>query len=103
MTRFYTDSLTLHYSNVESARQWWIDAFDCKQEKIPEDWDNPLPSDVALRFANDREPTILLSATAEVEQAGLDLLRPVVFVVFCDKVKKAHEQFSTRGILTGPI
>src|ERR1043166_5797781 len=46
---FYTDSVTLAYSDVESAKRWWIEAFGCKVEKVPSDWDCPLPSDVALQ------------------------------------------------------
>ena len=95
MTLFYTDSLTLSYANVEAAKQWWMTAFDCKVVKVPPDWDNPLPSDVALVFSGSKEPTILLSSRAEVEQAGFDRPSPVSSVIFCDKLKKAHEQLSS--------
>jgi hypothetical protein len=70
---------------------------------VPPDWDNALPSDVALKFQGDREPTILLSARAEVERAGFDRPSPVASVIFCDKLKKAYEELSRRGILVGPI
>jgi hypothetical protein len=103
MASFRTDSVVLTYSNIEGAKQWWIDAFDCKVAKVPSDWDNPLPSDVALKLPGDREPTILLNARAEVERAGFDRSSPVVSVIFCDKLKKAYEQLSSRGILAGPI
>ncbi len=69
MPLFYTDSVTLAYSNVEGAKRWWIDAFDCKVARVPPDWDCPLPSDVALQLPGHSAPTILLSAKAEVEQA----------------------------------
>ena len=49
MASFRTDSVTLSYSDVEAAKRWWVNAFDCKQVKVPPEWDNPLPSDVALR------------------------------------------------------
>ena len=49
MVLFRTDSVTLSYSDVEAAKRWWVNAFDCKQVKVPPEWDNPLPSDVALR------------------------------------------------------
>lgn len=63
----------------------------------------PLPSDVALKFPGDREPTILLCAQAEVEQAGFERPAAVVSAVFSDKLKKAHEQLCSRGVLAGPI
>jgi hypothetical protein len=101
--RFYTDSLALTYSNVDAAKQRWIEAFDCKVAKVPEDWDDTLPSDVALRFPRDDESTILLSAQTEVDQAKFDRPSPVVSTIFCDKLKKGHDVLSTRGILVGPI
>lgn len=103
MALFRTDSLVLCYSNVEGAKRWWIDAFDCKQVKVPPDWDNPLPSDIALRLPGDAEPTILLNDRGEAQQAGVDRSSPVVPVIFSDKLKKAHEQLSGRGVLAGPI
>jgi len=87
----------------EAAKQWWIDTFDCKVAVVPADWDNPLPSDVALRFPQDNEPTILLSAQAEVVQAKFDRSSPVVSKIFCDKLKKDQEQLSNGGIIVGPI
>jgi hypothetical protein len=70
-----TDSLSSSYANVELAKQWWIQAFGCQVAEEPPDWDDPQPSDVALKLPGSKEPTILLSAEAEVEQAGFD--RPV--------------------------
>ena len=101
--RLYTDSIALSYTDVQGAKQWWISTFDCKLAKVPGDWDNALPSDVALKLPHDDAPTILLSARTEVEQAGFDRLPPLVSVIFCDKLNKAHEQLSTRGVLVGPI
>jgi len=101
MSLFYTESIALTYSNVAAAKQWWIDTFDCQAAKVPPDWDDPLPSDVALILPGEREPTILLSA--EVEQASFDRPNPVVSVIFSNKLKKAHEQLASRGVLTGPI
>jgi hypothetical protein len=103
MASFRTDSVVLTYSNIEGAKQWWIDAFACKVAKVPSAWDNPLPSDVALKLPGDSEPTVLLNARSEVERAGFDRSSPVVSVIFCDKLKKAYEQLSSRGILAGPI
>jgi hypothetical protein len=100
---FYTDSLVLTYTSVEAAKQWWIDTFGCKVEKVPAEWDNPLASDVALKFPQDKEPTILLCARSEMEQAKLDPPSAVVSTIFCDNLKKAHERLSTHGILVGPM
>jgi hypothetical protein len=101
--RFYTDSLAFAYSNIEAATQWWIETFGCKVAKVPADWDNTLPSDVALKFPQDDEPTILLSAQTEVDEAKFDRPSPVVSTIFCDKLKKGHELLSSRAILVGPI
>jgi len=103
MALFWTDSITLSYSNLEAAKRWWINAFDCKVAKVPPDWDNPLPSDVALTLPGCDQPTILLTDRAEVERAGLDMTSPVASDIFCGKLKKAHEWLSSRGIGPGPI
>ena len=103
MTRFYTDSIALTYSNVEAAKQWWVSAFECTVAKIPLDWDNPLPSDVALKLPGGKEPTILLSDRSEVKNSGFNRTRPLASVLFCDKLQKAHDQLSSRGIQTGSI
>lgn len=94
--------IALTYSDIPAAKRWWINTFDCKVAKVPADWDNPLPSDVALKLPDDNVPTILLSARAEVEPARFDRPTPVVSLIFCDRLSKAHEQFSNRGILVGP-
>src|SRR5207237_5322696 len=38
MPLFYTDSVTFAYSDVKSAKRWWIEAFGCKVAKPPSDW-----------------------------------------------------------------
>jgi hypothetical protein len=103
MALFRTDSVTLCYSNVDEAKQWWMNAFDCKQTRVPPDWDNPLAFDVALKLPGDDAPTILLSDRAEVKQAGFERSSSGVPVIFSDKLKKAHQQLSSRGVLAGPI
>lgn len=103
MALFSADSLVFLYSNVETAKQWWIKAFDGKAMKVPSEWDNPLPSDVAIRLPGYSEPTILLSDRAEAQQAGLDQSATVAPIIFCDKINKAQEWFSGRGIIAGPI
>lgn len=101
--RFYTDSLSFTYSNIEAAKRWWIETFGCKVAKVPADWDNTLPSDVALKFPEDDEPTILLSVQKEVDEVKFDRPSPVVSTIFCDKLKKGQEVLSSRGILVVPI
>jgi glyoxalase/bleomycin resistance protein/dioxygenase superfamily protein len=103
MPLFYTDSVTLAYSDVEGAKRWWIDAFGCKVVKQPSDWDCPLPSDVALRLPGHDAPTILLNAKAEVEQAGYDRPSPLASVIFCEKLNKGHEQLASLGVPVGPL
>ncbi|HET9742890.1 MAG TPA: VOC family protein [Terriglobales bacterium] len=102
MALFGTDSLVLRYSNLEQAKRWWMDAFDCKAVRVPSEWDDPLPSDVALKLPGYDEPTILLSDRTGAEQAHLD--RSVaVPVIFSSRLRKAHEHLSRRGITVGQI
>ncbi len=61
------------------------------------------PQMLALILPGDSEPTILLSAQSEVEQARFDRPSPVATVIFCNKLKKAHEHLSSRGVLAGPV
>lgn len=103
MPLFYTDSITLAYSDVETAKRWWIEAFGCKVTKVPSDWDCPLPSDVALQLPGHDAPTILLNAKTEIEQAGYNRPSSLAAVIFCEKLKKGHEQLTARGVLVGPI
>src|SRR5580704_14096654 len=80
------DFLGLCYTDLEAAKRWWIQVFDCKQVKVPETWDCPLPSDVALKLPGLDEPSILLCDNAEVRQAGYD--RPNGHsVIFCGKLQ----------------
>lgn len=103
MALFYTDSITLTYTDVEAAKRWWVDAFECKVTNVPSDWDCQLPSDVALQLPGHDAPTILLNLKSEVEKAGFDRPNPVASVMFCSKLKKGHEQLASRGIAGGPI
>jgi hypothetical protein len=102
MALFRTDSLVLCYSNIQAAKQWWMDTFDCKPAKIPADWDNPLPSDVALKLPGAGEPTILLSDGAEVQKAGFERQNDHP-IIFSDKLRKAHEYLLSKGTPAGPI
>ena len=103
MPLFYTDSVTLAYSDVEAAKRWWVDAFDCKVVAVPSDWDCPLPSDVALQLPGHDEPTILLNSRAEVERAGFERPSPVASTIFCNRLKKGYDHLASRGVLAGPI
>jgi hypothetical protein len=103
MALFRTDSLVLSYSNIDQAKRWWVDTFDCKPTNVPGDWDNPLPSDVALKFPSDSEPTILLCDKAEAALEKFDRSNPIASVIFSDKLKKAHEYLSNRAVTVGPI
>jgi hypothetical protein len=69
---------------------------------VPADWDCSLPSDVALTLPGEDVPMILLSDWAEIRQAGYERSngRPVIF---CSKLKKAHEYLRGRGAAAGPI
>lgn len=97
MPLFWADSIVMSYCDVNAAKQWWIAAFDCKQVPVPEDWDEPLPSDVALKFSGDDVPRVLLSSRSKGrEPSG----HPIIFT---GKVKKAHELLRSHGILAGAI
>jgi catechol 2,3-dioxygenase-like lactoylglutathione lyase family enzyme len=101
MALFWTDSIVLYSSNVEQAKRWWIEVFDCKQAKVPADWGDPLPSDVALKLPGQDKPSILLSDRAE-RPVGLPSAteRPIIF---CNKLKKVYEYLEGRGAAPGPI
>jgi hypothetical protein len=76
--------------------------FNCKLSQLPAEWDDTLRSDVALKLPGDDEPTVLLCARAEVEEAGL--ARPNEHpIIFSDKLKKSHEFLLSRGSAPGPI
>lgn len=100
MPLFFGDT----YSNVDGAKLWWIDAFDCKVAKMPSDWDYLLPSDVVLQIPRAQcayDPF----ETLEPKWYNLDSTcrRRSLPSFFCDKLKKAHKHLTSRGILTGPI
>ncbi len=103
MALFYTDSVTLAYADVETAKRWWVDTFDCEVVSVPSEWDCPLPSDVALQLPGHDGPTILLNSKVDVQQAGFDRPPPVASVIFCSKLKKGHDHLASRGVIPGPI
>ena len=102
MPLFWTDSTALCCSDVVAVRKWWIESFECKQAKVPADWDCILPSDVALTLPGHDAPAILLNDWAEVRNAGYERSNDHL-IIFCRKLKKAHEHLRSRGVAAGPI
>jgi hypothetical protein len=69
---------------------------------VPANWDDPLPSDVALKLPGADEPTIALSDRRDLELAGYE--RPNQHaLIFCSNVKKAHAHLQGRGASPGAI
>jgi hypothetical protein len=87
----------MSYSDVVAAKKWWIMAFDCNEVMIPPDWDDPLPSDVALRLPGRNEATILLSSRFE---GGRPSEHPIIFT---SKVKEAYEHLRGRGVAAAGV
>ncbi len=79
-----------------------MESFDCKQAMVPADWDCILPSDVALTLLGQDAPTILLNDWAEVRQAGYERSNDHP-IIFCSKLKKAHEYLLGKGVAAGQI
>ena len=102
MALFSVDSLVMCYSNVDVAKRWWIEQFECKQTEVPDNWDDPLPSDVALRLPGDDEPTILLCDQREVQDAGFERTNQHP-LLFSSKLKKAREHLISKGSAPGLI
>lgn len=102
MALFWADSIVLYYADVEAAKHWWINTFDCSQPRTHPDWDIPLPSDVALILSGAAEPTVLLCSRSEAQEKGLTP-RAIVPVIFCKKIEKVHELLQSRGVFAGPI
>jgi hypothetical protein len=66
------------------------------------DWDNPLPSDVAMTLPGSAEASILLSDRGEALKSG----NPPVDkhqMMFCKNLRKAREYLGGRGAAVGPI
>jgi uncharacterized glyoxalase superfamily protein PhnB len=97
MPFFWTDTIVLSYADVNAAKQWWATAFDCEAVSVPPDWDETLPSDVALKLPGDKAPTILLGSRSEGRESSE---HPIIFT---GKVKKAYEHLRGRGVVTGAV
>ena len=103
MALFWTESISLDYANLDAAKRWWIATFDCKQVPLPE-WDDPLPSDIALKLPGfTSEPSILLRARSEAGPAEGVTSSARNQIIFCRKLDKAHEYLGSRGAAVGPI
>jgi hypothetical protein len=103
MALFWTDNVVICCSNVGLCKKWWMDMFECKEVKVPEDWDDTLPSDVALKLPGDDKPTVLLSARGEVYQAGFSGRGDGHPILFCNKLLKAYDHFRAKGVVAGAI
>jgi len=102
MALFSVDSLVICYSNIEVAKRWWIEQFEGKEMELPANWDDPLPSDVALRLPGGDEPTILLCDQLEVRDAGFERTNQHP-LLFSSKLKKAREHLISKGSAPGLI
>jgi len=100
MALFWTDTISLCCADVAVAKQWWIRVFDCKAAKA--EWDDALPSDVALRLPGDDRAAIALSDRAEAQKAGLERAIDHA-ILFTAELKKAHEHLVRCGVAAGPI
>jgi len=101
MVQFWTEYICLQYSDLEAAKRWWIATFGCKQVPLP-DWDNPLPSDIAMTLPGTAEASILLSDRDEALKSG----NPPVDkhqMIFCKNLQKAREYLGGRGAAVGGI
>ena len=54
----------MSYRNLDAGIAWWNRIFGAERVPLPE-WDDPLPSDVALKLPDEEEPHILLQAFHE--------------------------------------
>lgn len=90
MLSCWTDSICLSCSNPRAAKEWWMHAFGCKETEIPEDWDNRLHSDLALRLPGDDAPRILLVHAREIQKAGHEPVSQRA-ILFCGNLLKARE------------
>jgi hypothetical protein len=102
MALFYTEFLSLACANVQSEKRWWISVFGCKETSLPGDWNDPLPSDVALTLPGSDEPTIGLSDRAEVQSGGYEP-QDSHPLLFSSNLKKAHEYLQAKNTAPGPI
>jgi len=103
MPQFWTDYVVVCCSNVEAAKRWWIEAFNCTPTKAPADWDNPFPSDIALKLPQDETPHILLTDRAERNAEGETRQATDHPIMFSNNLKKAYEHFRGKGFAPGAI
>jgi hypothetical protein len=95
MALFSTEFMSFDYAKLDAAKRWWIATFDCKQVPLPE-WDDPLPSDIALKLPGfGSEAAILLRNRAEAG-GPVNSAPAKNQIIFCQKLEKAHEYLSRR-------
>ena len=106
MALFYTEFLSINCSDVQAAKKWWLATFDCKETNVPLDWDDPLPSDVALKLSGNDKAAILLRDKTEMKEDidgwGRDPGDSHA-LIFCSNLKKAHEQLRLRNAAVDQI
>ncbi|WP_321473845.1 hypothetical protein [uncultured Paludibaculum sp.] len=101
MPLFWTEFVWIPCSDLAAQKRWWILSFDCKECPVPQDWDDPLPLDVALRLPGHDAPTILLRDRREVQRAGGQPATERA-LIFCANLKKARGFLQERGAQPGP-
>src|SRR5436853_7178135 len=102
MALFSTEFIAFTCSNPQAVKQWWIKTFDCTEVEPPQDWDDPLPSDIALKMPGAELTNMLLRDLAEVRAAGYERADEHS-ILFCSKLKNAAEWLRARGVATGPV
>jgi hypothetical protein len=102
MALFWTEFICFEYANLDAAKRWWIASFECKQVPLP-GWDDPLPSDIALKLPGfAAEPSILLRDRSEVGPPASAAPRRNQ-IIFCDRLEKAREHLGSRGVSVSSI
>src|ERR1700722_12470881 len=101
MAQFWREYICLQYSDLEAAKRGWGVTFGCKRVPLP-DWDNRLPSDVAMTLPGRAEASILLNDRAEAQKSGSPPPDKHQ-MIFCKNLQKAREYLAARGAAVGAI
>ena|SRR6185436_19360325 len=89
-------SISICYSDIQAAR-----CMGSTETRVSQDWDCPLPSDIALKLPMNKEPTILLSDQREALASGYERSNTHT-VIFCSNLVRAREWLRDRGAEPGP-